>query len=142
MTVNADAKVDLLRGVDLFADVEPQHLEQIARVCVEVEFEPGAQIVREGDVGTGFFVIVAGGVSIHRNGAEIARLGRGEFFGELAVLDRRPRVAQVVADEPTRCVALPSWELERILLSEPALTLALLRHLAARLRAVTEEFRQ
>lgn len=142
MTVTPDAKVDLLRGVDLFADVEPQHLEQIARVCVEVEFEPGAQIVREGDVGTGFFVIVSGRVSIHRNGAEIARLGRGEFFGELAVLDRRPRVAQVVADEPTRCVALPSWELERILLSEPALTLALLRHLAARLRAVTEEFRQ
>jgi CRP-like cAMP-binding protein len=142
MTVTPDAKVDLLRGVDLFADVDPQHLEQIAQACVEVEFEPGAQIVREGDVGTGFFVIVSGSVSIHRNGTEIARLGRGEFFGELAVLDRRPRVAQVVADEPTRCVALPSWELERILLSEPALTLALLRHLAARLRAVTEEFRQ
>jgi CRP/FNR family transcriptional regulator, cyclic AMP receptor protein len=142
MTVTSDAKVDLLRGVDLFADVEPQHLEQIARVCVEVDFEPGAQIVREGDVGTGFFVIVSGRVSIHRNGVVLARLGRGEFFGELAVLDRRPRVAQVVADEPTRCVALPSWELERILLSEPALTLALLRHLAARLRAVTEEIRQ
>jgi CRP-like cAMP-binding protein len=141
MTVTADDKVDLLRRVDLFAQVESQHLARIADVCIEADFEPGAQIVREGDVGTGFFVIVSGAVSVRRDGGVIATLGPGDFFGELSVLDGRPRVAQVVAEERTRCLALPSWELERILLAEPALSLALLRRLAARLRTVTEESR-
>jgi CRP-like cAMP-binding protein len=141
MTVTTDAKVELLRGATLFAGVEPRHLEQIAAVCEEVEFTPGHQIVREGDVGTGFFIVVSGAVSVRRDGREIAHLGQGEFFGELSVLDRRPRIAQVVAAEPTKCLALPSWELERILLAEPTLTLALLRGVAGRLRALTEESR-
>jgi CRP/FNR family transcriptional regulator, cyclic AMP receptor protein len=141
MTVTTDDKVDLLRRVDLFAHIEPRHLERIADVCVEAGFEPGAQIVREGDVGTGFFVIVSGSVSVRRDGGVIAVLHAGDFFGELSVLDGRPRVAQVVAEEQTDCLALPSWELERILLEEPTLAVALLRRLAARLRTVTEESR-
>jgi CRP-like cAMP-binding protein len=141
MTVSTDDRLDLLRKVDLFSGVEPHHLEQIAERVIEVDFAPGQQIVREGDVGTGFFVIVAGDVAVRRDGRTIARLGPGQFFGELSVLDRRPRVAQVVADAPTRCLALASWDLEEILLREPALTLALLRGVASRLRAVTEESR-
>jgi len=141
MTVSTDEKLELLRSVRLFEGVEPRHLEQIAERAIEVEFGSGQQIVREGDVGTGFFVVVAGHVSVRRDGETLARLGPGEFFGEMSVLDRRPRVAQVVADEPTRCLALASWDLEAILLAEPALTLALLRGVAARLRAVTEEGR-
>jgi CRP/FNR family transcriptional regulator, cyclic AMP receptor protein len=141
MTVTTDEKVDLLRRVDLFAQVEPRHLERIAEACVEVDAKPGSQIVREGDVGTGFFVIVSGSVSVRRDGGVIAVLGAGDFFGELSVLDGQPRVAQVVANEATRCLALPSWELERVLLDEPTLALALLRRLASRLRTVTEASR-
>jgi CRP/FNR family cyclic AMP-dependent transcriptional regulator len=141
MTVTSEAKLDLLRRVDLFAGVAPEHLERIAERAVEVDFAPGRQIVREGDVGTGFYVVVDGRVSVVRDGRTIARLGPGEFFGELSILDRRPRVAQVVADEPTRCLALASWDLEAIMLEEPALTVAILRGVAARLRALTEESR-
>ncbi len=141
MTVSTEARLELLRRVELFAGVEPRHLERIAERVVEVDVPAGRQIVREGDVGTGFFVIVEGSVRVIRDGRPIARLGPGEFFGELAILDRRPRVAQVVADEPTRCLALASWDLEAIMLEEPALAVAILRGVAARLRALTEESR-
>jgi CRP-like cAMP-binding protein len=141
MTVSGDTKVELLRRVELFAGVEPRHLEKIAERVVEVDFGAGRQIVREGDVGTGFYVVVEGSVSVVRDGRPVARLGPGQFFGELSILDRRPRVAQVVADEPTRCLALASWDLEAIMLEEPALTVAILRGVAARLRELTEESR-
>jgi CRP-like cAMP-binding protein len=141
MTVSTDAKLELLRGVGLFAGIEPRHLERIAERAVEIDFAAGRQIVREGDVGTGFYVIADGRVSVVRDGRPVAELGPGEFFGELSVLDHRPRVAQVVADEPTRCLALASWDLEAIMLEEPALTVAILRGVAARLRALTEESR-
>ncbi len=63
----------------------------------------------------------------------------GEFFGELSVLDGLPRIAQVVATEPTRCLALASWDFEQAVLDNPTLALAILRGLAARLRSVTEQ---
>ncbi|HEU4673889.1 MAG TPA: cyclic nucleotide-binding domain-containing protein [Candidatus Limnocylindrales bacterium] len=141
MTVSSDTKLELLRRVELFGGVEPRHLEKIAERVVEVDFEAGRQIVREGDVGTGFYVVVEGSVSVIRDGRTVARLGQGDFFGELSILDHRPRIAQVVADEPTRCLALASWDLEAIMLEEPALTVAILRGVAARLRALTEESR-
>jgi len=73
--------------------------------------------------------------------AVVAMLGPGDFFGELSVLDGRPRVAQVVADGPTTCLALASWDLEALLLEDPKISLALLRGLAGRLRDVTEAHR-
>ncbi|HET7027048.1 MAG TPA: cyclic nucleotide-binding domain-containing protein [Candidatus Limnocylindrales bacterium] len=142
MAVTHDTKLELLRGVALFADVAPDHLARIAERMVEVDYAPGAQIAREGEIGTGFFVVLDGSVEVIRSGRTIARLGPGDFVGELSVLDGRPRVAQVVAATATRCLALASWDLEAILLAEPALTLALLRGVAERLRAVTEDGRQ
>jgi CRP-like cAMP-binding protein len=98
-------------------------------------------IARQGEIGTGFFVIVSGGVRVVRDGNAVAHLGPGEFFGELSVLDRMPRNATVAAEEPTSCLALASWDFENVLLAEPALTLAILRGVAIRLREVTESSR-
>ena len=98
-------------------------------------------IARQGDIGTGFFVIVSGAVRVVRDGEMIARLGPGDFFGELSVLDGQPRVAQVIADGPTVCLGLASWDFEAVLLEEPRVTLAILRGLARRLRDLTEAHR-
>jgi CRP-like cAMP-binding protein len=76
-----------------------------------------------------------------RDGETIARLGPGEFFGELSVLDQLPRNAQVAADEPTTCIALASWDLEAVLLDEPRIALAMLRAMAGRLRSITDAHR-
>ena len=101
----------------------------------------GAVVVRHGEVGTGFFVIVEGRVRVIQDGATVAHLGPGEFFGELSVLDQLPRNAQVTADGPTRCLALASWDFEAALLENPALSLSILRGMARRLRAVAASHR-
>jgi CRP-like cAMP-binding protein len=138
MTLTRDRKSALLAAARLFDGVDADGMDRIAAVAVEVEFPADHVIARQGEIGTGFFVIVDGGVRVVRDGDTIARLGPGDFFGELSVLDGRPRVAQVVADGPTTCLALASWDFEAVLLAEPRLSLSILRGLAGRLRDLTE----
>jgi CRP-like cAMP-binding protein len=138
MTLTRDRKSTLLAAARLFDGVDAEGMDRIASVAVEVEFPADHVIARQGEIGTGFFVIVDGGVRVVRDGETIATLGPGDFFGELSVLDGRPRVAQVVADGPTTCLALASWDVEAVLLAEPRLSLAMLRGLASRLRDLTE----
>ena len=82
--------------------------------------------------------MIEGRVRVVRDGEELARLGAGDFFGEMSVIDGLPRIAQVVTVEPTRCLALASWEFERLILDHPTIGLAILRGLSARLRSKTE----
>jgi CRP/FNR family transcriptional regulator, cyclic AMP receptor protein len=139
MILTHDRRTELLAGCPLFSGVGPEHLAALSEKATEVAFEPRHTIVRQGEIGTGFFIVVEGRVKVVRDGRTLATLGPGEFFGELSVLDGQPRIAQVVAEEPTRCLALASWDFETVLLEQPALSLAILRGLAARLRAVSEQ---
>jgi len=139
MPITRDQKTELLAATPLFEGLEPDELERIAERTVETDYRAGGVIVREGEIGTGFFVIVSGSVGVVRDGQTVGKLGPGEFFGELSVLDGQPRVAQVVSVEPTRCLGLASWDFEQALLESPTLALSILRGLAARLRSVTEQ---
>jgi CRP/FNR family cyclic AMP-dependent transcriptional regulator len=141
MTLTHDRRAELLGGCPLFQGVDAEHLAAVGDKATEVEFPAGRVIARQGEIGTGFFIIVDGRVKVIRDNEELAVLGPGDFFGELSVLDRMPRVAQVVTDAPTRCLALASWDFEQVLLDHPALALAILRGLAGRLRSVTEHHR-
>jgi CRP/FNR family transcriptional regulator, cyclic AMP receptor protein len=138
MTLTRDRKSALLSQARLFDGVDADGMDRIAAVAVEVEFPADHVIARQGEIGTGFFVIVEGGVRVIRDGRTVATLGPGDFFGELSVLDGKPRIAQVLADGPTTCLALATWDFEAVLLAEPRLALAILRGLAGRLRDVTE----
>jgi CRP-like cAMP-binding protein len=138
MTLTRDRKADLLSAARLFDGVDAEGMDRIAEVAVEVEFPAEHVIARQGDIGTGFFVVVSGAVRVVRDGEVIARLGPGDFFGELSVLDGLPRLAQVIADGPTTCLALATWDFESVLLEEPRVTLAILRGVARRLRDLTE----
>lgn len=138
MTLTHDRKAGLLSAARLFDGVDAEGMDRIAEVAVEVEFPAEHVIARQGDIGTGFFVVVDGAVRVVRDGEVIARLGEGDFFGELSVLDGQPRLAQVVADGPTTCLALATWDFEAVLLDEPRVTLAILRGVARRLRDLTE----
>lgn len=142
MTLTADRRIDLLASCRLFHGVTAEQLAAVADSAVDVDYPAGAVIVRQGEIGTGFFIVADGAVQVVRDGKTIATLGPGEFFGELSVLDGRPRTAQVIAETPTRCLALASWDFERVLLAQPELTLAILRGMATRLRGVTEERHQ
>ncbi len=141
MPLTRERKAALIAATPLFAGVDPEDIDGIADRAIEVDYDDGAVVARQGEIGTGFFIVVAGAVRVVRDGATIARLGPGQFVGELSVLDQQPRNAQVVADEPTVCLALASWDLEAIILEQPRVALALLRGMAARARAVTDAHR-
>ena len=139
MTLTQDRRTELLGACRLFSGVPAEQLAAVADRAIEVEFPVDRVIARQGEIGTGFFVVVEGAVRVVRDGEEVAILRSGEFFGELSVLDGLPRVAQVVAVEPTRCLALASWDFEQALLDNPSLGLSIMRGLATRLRSVTEQ---
>ena len=139
LTLTQDRRTELLAACRLFSDVAAEDLTAVAGRAIEVDFPANHVIARQGEIGTGFFLIVSGSVRVIRGGQEVAVLGPGEFFGELSVLDGMPRVAQVVAIEPTRCLALASWDFEQAVLESPSLALSILRGLAARLRSLTEQ---
>ena len=141
MTLTDDRRVELIGGCPLFRGLDATGLAAVAAAAIEVEFPAERVIARQGEIGTGFFVVVDGTVRVVRDGELVARLGSGEFFGELSVLDGGPRVAQVVADGPTRCLALASWDFDRVLREEPAVALSVLRVVAGRLREVTADHR-
>ena len=141
MTLTQDRRTELIGGCPLFRGVDAAGLGAIAGAAIEVDFPAERVIARQGEIGTGFFVVVDGMVRVIRDGAVVARLGPGEFFGELSVLDGGPRVAQVTAEVPTRCLALASWDFERVLREEPGIALAVLRVVAGRLREITADHR-
>ena len=141
MTLTQDRRAELLAGCPLVKGIDADGLAKLAELATPVDCPAGHVIARQGEIGTGFFVIVSGSVRVVRDGAVVARLGPGDFFGELSVLDQMPRNATVAAEETTSCLALASWDFDRVLLAEPALTLAILRGVARRLREVSESAR-
>jgi len=141
MTIGEDARIDRLRAVHLFSGMSDEHLAAVLEIATEVEVPAGRTIARQGDVANGLFLVETGTVRVVRDGRTIATLGPGEWFGELAVLDRGVRTASVVADQPATCLAIASWDVERLLSAEPGIAVALLRTLAARLRELTEDHR-
>jgi CRP/FNR family transcriptional regulator, cyclic AMP receptor protein len=141
VTLTQDRRAELLAGCPLFKGIPAGGLAKLAEAATPVDFPAGHVIARQGEIGTGFFVIVSGLVRVVREGAVVARLGPGEFFGELSVLDQMPRNATVSAEQATSCLALASWDFDKILLEEPALTLAILRGVARRLREISESAR-
>jgi CRP/FNR family cyclic AMP-dependent transcriptional regulator len=141
MTLTQDGRAELLGGCPLFRGIDAAGLAGLAELANSVDFPAGHVIARQGEIGTGFFVVISGMVRVVRDGEVVARLGGGEFFGELSVLDRQPRNASVIAEGPTSCLALASWDFEKILLEQPALTLSILRGVATRLRDATDSSR-
>ena len=138
MTHTRERTTELLAQTRLFAGVDAEGLGRIADRISELDVPADRVIARQGEIGTGFFVIASGSVRVIRDGEMLAEVGPGGFFGELSVLDGLPRVAQVVSIEPTTCLALASWDFEAVVREQPSVALAILRELAGRLRESSE----
>jgi CRP/FNR family cyclic AMP-dependent transcriptional regulator len=137
----ASERVSLIGACRLFGGLDEAGIGAVSGAAVEVEFPAERVIARQGEVGSGLFIVAHGAVRVVRDGRTIARLGQGEFFGELSVLDGAPRNASVIAEVPTTCLALATWDAERVLREEPGVALAVLRVLAGRLRTATADHR-
>jgi CRP-like cAMP-binding protein len=135
------AALPLLEGVPLFAHLPKRHLRRIAALSDEVRLRDGRVIVEAGTPGTTFFVLAKGGAKVYRSkiatGRAIARLGPGDFFGEMALLDGGPRSATVVADGDVVALRLSRSAFRKMVEREPSLSLSIMAELAARLRRGT-----
>jgi CRP-like cAMP-binding protein len=127
--------VPFLADLPIFAGVSKRHLHRIARLSTARRFVPLTRIVREGEPARTFYVVLDGQVSVTRKGRRLARIGSGEAFGEMALLTDSPRSSSVVADTDVLTMCLSRANFNKVLKSEPAVSLALLKTLAERLRA-------
>ena len=139
MTLSTDEKRELLRKVPLFEGADEECLTVVSQEIREVTFETGEYIAREGEMGTGFYLIASGGATVQRHGKEIVHFGPGDYFGELSLLNHKPRVASVIATEPTCCLALASWELDEVLKANPRIAVTMLKEAGRRLRALEDD---
>ena len=134
----AEAPVELLRQVPLFADFDKGDLERLARSFKERTFEAGHTVAEEGRGGAGFFVIESGEASVSVRGEERAKLGAGDYFGEIALIDDGARSATITADSELHCYGLASWEFRPLVESSASIAWQLLETLAKRLRAAQQ----
>ena len=135
---NTDARgwANVLASVPLFTELNRRHLSKIASVGRVRRFHDGTAIIRAGEPGDALFVVLEGEVSVRRRGLAQLTLGIGSFFGEMALLDSGARTATVVAKGPVVCLAIGQSRFMKLLHSEPAIAVALLQEIAARLRRV------
>jgi CRP/FNR family cyclic AMP-dependent transcriptional regulator len=127
-----NTKVDALGRAPLFEALSRRELVQLARISDDLEVQPGKVLCKEGDVGREFFVIVDGEVEVTREGKRVATGGRGEFFGEIALLEETPRMATVTAKTPVRCFVLTRKDFRRLVEENPSVERKVLRALARR----------
>ena len=128
-----DAKIDRLSQVPMFQACSRKDLGVIAKAADELSVDEGTVLVREGDAGREFYVIVDGKASVTRNGREIAILGPGSYFGELALLDGQKRDASVTPTSPADVIVVSTREFSALLEDVPQLTRKLLAGMARRL---------
>jgi CRP/FNR family transcriptional regulator, cyclic AMP receptor protein len=137
MALTQQELVDTLSGLSIFADLSRPQLEQVAHKMTEESFPSGQRILRQGFTGTGFYVILDGEVAIKVDGEERARLGKGDFFGEMSILLGESPVADVVTLRQLHALHLGGPELEAFLYDHPTVMYRMLKTLAMRLRNAT-----
>ncbi|HSC92152.1 MAG TPA: cyclic nucleotide-binding domain-containing protein [Gaiellaceae bacterium] len=131
----ADQRIELLRQVPLFADLERRELEHIAASMKERTFAAGQEITEEGEHGVGFFVIEDGEASVSVRGEPRGTLRRGDYFGEIALIAETDRTATVRAESELRCLGMTFWQFRPLVEANGTLAWRLLQALAKKLHS-------
>ena len=129
---------DTLRAVPLFADLEARELDRFADSFKERRFSAGDTVSSEGAGAAGFFVIAEGTATVSVGGAERGKLGPGDYFGEVALIDEGARTATVTADSDMLCYGMTFWEFRPIVEGNAQVAWKLLQALARKLRAAEQ----
>ena len=125
----------LLRNVRLFSDLDERDLESLAEEFNERRFSAGDKIALEGEGGLMFFVVESGEASVEVQGEEVATLGPGAAFGEIALINRSPRTATVTAVSDLKTYGLPVFVFRPFVEARPQVAWRLLETMADRLAA-------
>jgi len=122
-----------LRKSALLAGLSDRQLKRLAGYAKVRELPKDSVVVKRGDTGIGFYVVLDGHVQVRKGTHVLARLGPGDYFGELALFDKRARSADVVTLEPTTVVVLSRWEFWGFAGDEPEILRTILQEMARRL---------
>jgi CRP/FNR family transcriptional regulator len=136
----SQSTVELLKSVALFADLEEGELERFSHVAVPRTFPAGTRVFHEGDDSDACYIVKEGSFRVTREHSDgraitLATLGRGEIFGELAMLDGDQRSASAEALTEGELLALPAADVRSLLARHPEISLKLVAGLVRRLRA-------
>lgn len=123
-----------LKSIWLFSSCTSSELKKVARALHEAEVAEGRVLVEEGEMGAYLFIIVSGIAVVRRQGRTVATLRPGDFFGELSLLDRKPRSASVECRTDISVLLLSHARFVKLLDSTPTVGKKLLRSMASRLR--------
>ncbi len=139
-----DVLTDSLKKVPLLAALKQEHLEMLSKLVTTRTYKKGDVIIKQGDPGAGLFVILSGSVAVtakSRPGLpdnKLSTLGKGDFFGDMSLIDGYPRSATVSAVGETSVVELNRWVFLDALRREPNIAVAMLPILTRRIRALEE----
>ena len=133
MRLRKDAKVEILRRIPLFSRCSKAELGQVAGIADELSFGVEETLIKEGDRGREFFVIVEGTAEVRRRGRIVRALVDGDFFGEIALVAEMPRTATVSTTSPTRVLVIVDRDFKRLLRDSPSIQIKVIEQLAARL---------
>ena len=128
------APPERLRNVGLFASLDDSEVERLADVLKESTFSKGAEILAEGQGGIAFFVIGDGTVEYSVDGEHVGSGGPGDYFGEAALIDDRPRGATVTAMTDVTVYGMTFWEFGALVEEHPDIASELRRVMAERAR--------
>jgi len=134
MTGSPDAG-SMIDNVPFFSGLDAKTKKALLAQGKEMSYKTGDTIVTEGTTGVGFYLIVDGSAEVRKKGKLLATLSRGQFFGEMSLIDDMPRSADVVAVQPTKCWAITSWSFASLIKIHPQLAVGMLKEVVKRLRA-------
>jgi CRP/FNR family cyclic AMP-dependent transcriptional regulator len=129
-----DQKLELLRKVPLFSELNSRDLAELGALVDEVDVPAGKVLCQQGRPGEEFFVIVDGNVQVERDGRELAVLGPGQFLGEVALIDEGPRTATATTTTNGRLLVIGHREFHGLMDQYPSIETCVLRSLARRVR--------
>ena len=132
----ADEKLEHLNRVPLFAGLGKRELEELGTLADEIDVDDGRVLTREGETGHEFFVVLDGGVRVDVGDKTVASLGKGDFLGEIALIDGKPRTATTRAVGPTRLLVIGHREFHQLMDDFPTVKTCVLQALAERVRRV------
>jgi CRP-like cAMP-binding protein len=134
-----DQKLELLKRTPLLADLSKRDIEEVGRLADEVDVRAGRVLLKEGDPGREFFVIIDGQIEITKEGRHLRTMGAGEFLGDIALVVERPRTATATAVTDSRLLVVGHREFHSLMEQFPSIRVSVLESIALRLRDLTPD---